>query len=690
MSPVSVINLLTALDWTQDETTLNTELQAIIRVLSSRHHRYPITLWIDSTHYTSEEIHLLLSGVVLNLLMKEDLEVSPHLEIALLESIVVSEHPDLIDKIQLCIQGSGSDYHPLFFQHPTLTLTALETIPTEEIFLLAGDRLFREQKWQGASEQYQQYLKDNIGSETLYWNLAECYRCLDKLDSLIATIERGVTDYPEAGHLYFLLISDLRRRGKVEQALPWVQNAIDKLPHDYTFRLLKHLIVPALYHTTQEIDFYRERFSQGLDTLLEQTQLDRPEERKIALKGICSLTNFYLSFQGKNDRDLQIKYGQLVQKIVQANFPQWSHPLTRPPLAAGEKIRVGYASAYLHSYSGTLWLMGWLKQQDRSRFEVYCYYTSNTPDEVTEKFKQYSDYFYQIPNDLEAVCQQIRQDNLHILVFPELGMDAPTFTMAGLRLAPVQCTAWGHPVTTGLPTVDYFLSSELMEGEGAEEHYSEQLVRLPNIGVAYPKPTVPPLMKKRADYQLSEKRTLYLCCQAPVKYLPQYDYILPAIAAQVPDAQFLFLRGTLLKPRLKAAFAEMGLDYREYCVFRTIPERLDYLMINLLSDVYLDTLSWSGGNTSLEAIACHLPVVTCPGEFMRGRHTDSFLKMIGVEETIAQDEAEYIEIAVKLGQNERWREQVRAKMGDCCDRLYEDPQCVRGLETFYQRVVQSP
>ncbi|MCW6036662.1 glycosyl transferase family 1 [Spirulina subsalsa FACHB-351] len=687
MSPLSEINLLTALDWTQDESTLTAELQAIIEVISSHHHRYPITLWIDSTHHRSEEIHLLLSGVVLNLLMREDLDVSPHVEIALLESILLSENPAITDKIQLCLQGSGSDYHPLFFNHPTLTVADLETIPTEEIFLVAGDRLFRQGNWQGASEQYQQYLKNNIGSETLYWNLAECYRCLEQLDALTATIEQGINYYPEAGHLYFLLITDLRRRGKVEQALPWVEKATEKLPCDYTFQLLKHLIVPALYHTTEEIEFYRERFSKGLDNLMKQTQLNSPEDRNIALRGICSLTNFYLSFQGKNDRDLQIKYGQLVQKIVNANFPQWSYPLTMPTLAAGEKIRVGYASAYLHSYSGTLWLIGWLKQQDRSRFEVYCYYTSNTPDEVTEQFKQYSDYFYQIPKDLETVCQQIRQDNLHILVFPELGMDAPTFAMAGLRLAPVQCTAWGHPVTTGLPTVDYFLSSELMEGEGAEEHYSEQLVRLPNIGVAYPKPTIPPLIKKRSDYQLADERTLYLCCQSPVKYLPQYDYMLPAIAAQVPHAQFLFLRGTLLKPRLKVAFAEMGLDYREYCVFRRIPERLDYLMINLLSDVYLDTLSWSGGNTSLEAIACHLPVVTCPGEFMRGRHTDSFLKMIGVGETIAQDEAEYIEIAVKLGRNERWREEVRAKMGKCCDRLYEDPQCVQGLETFYQQVV---
>ena len=95
-------------------------------------------------------------------------------------------------------------------------------------------------------------------------------------------------------------------------------------------------------------------------------------------------------------------------------------------------------------------------------------------------------------------------------MYPEIGMNAPTMQMAALRLAPVQCTAWGHPVTTGLPTIDYFLSSELMEAENAQDHYSEKLIRLPNIGVSYPKPYIPSLSKTRADYQLPEDAILYL------------------------------------------------------------------------------------------------------------------------------------------------------------------------------------
>jgi predicted O-linked N-acetylglucosamine transferase (SPINDLY family) len=308
---------------------------------------------------------------------------------------------------------------------------------------------------------------------------------------------------------------------------------------------------------------------------------------------------------------------------------------------------------------------------------------------VTQEFQNYSDVFHHIPHNLEAVCKQIISDQLHILVYPEIGMNPQTMQMAGLRLAPVQCVAWGHPVTTGLPTIDYFLSSELMEQENAQAHYSEKLILLPNIGVAYPQPQIPPVSKTRADYQLPEDAILYLCCQAPFKYLPQYDFILTEIAKRLPQAKFIFLRGDLIRQRLQNAFAAAGLKIEDYCLFLNIPERLDYLMINLLSDVYLDTFTWSGGNTSLEAIACGLPIVTCPGEFMRGRHTDSFLKMIGITDTIAKNEAEYMDIAVRLGLDRNWRNSIAERMRQNSDRLFDDRVCVAGLEVFYQQVVET-
>ncbi|MBD2344443.1 O-linked N-acetylglucosamine transferase, SPINDLY family protein [Anabaena subtropica FACHB-260] len=534
---------------------------------------------------------------------------------------------------------------------------------------------------------FQKLIELNQGSADIYWNLSQCYRNLNLLDQYFQTLEQGIQNHPTDARLYFTLIIDLRRNGRTQEAIEYAEKACQYLPNDYTFQILKYLTVPTIYNTPEEILLYRQRYSQGLQNLIAQTCLQTIEDKQNALSGISRLTNFYLSYQAQNDVDLQRQYGKLVYEIMSANFPQWIVPLSMPKLEPHQKIRIGYASHYLHSYSGTLWLTGWLKYCNHNNFEIYCYYTGNEPDAITDKFREYSDCFYHIPYNLSAVCEQIIADKLHILVYPEIGMNPQSMLMGALRLAPVQCVAWGHPVTTGLSTIDYFLSSELMEAENAQEHYSEKLIRLPNIGVSYPKPYIPPVLKNRDEFGLSDNDILYLCCQAPFKYLPQYDFIFAEIASRVPQAKFIFLRGTLLQERLKKAFGALGLKFEDYCVFLNIPERLDYLMINLLSDIYLDTFTWSGGNTTLEAIACNLPIVTCPGEFMRGRHSDSFLKMLGVTDTIAQNEAEYIEIAVKLGQNPAWRRDISERISQRHDQLFDDKVCVAGLEAFYRQVV---
>ena len=554
------------------------------------------------------------------------------------------------------------------------------------IYYTFAQQYYQQGKYNKAIQYFQNSLKLQPGEVQLYANLSDCFNQIHQPQEAIQVLQTGTKVHPTSGQLHFSLVLQLLRQGETEAAISQAETAFNHLPNDYTFKLLKHLIVPMIYHHPESISYYRKRFEQELQTLVKTTRLETPAERESAFWGLSRWTNFYLAYQAHNVVESQKNYGNLVHNIMTANYPNWVKPLTIPKVE--QKIRVGYVSHYLHSYSGTLWLTGWLRFCNHDNFEVYCYYTGNYPDPITQKFRQYSDIFHHIPRNLAAVCQQILDDQLHILVYPEIGMDAPTMQMAALRLAPIQCTAWGHPVTTGLPTIDYFLSSQLMEPENAQEHYSETLVRLPNIGVAYPKPKdIPTLTKSRSDFNIPEDSILYFCCQAPFKYLPQYDYILPEIALIVPNAKFLFLRGKILIPRLERAFAAAGLNHEDFCIHLSIPERSDYLMLNLLSDVFLDTFTWSGGNTSLEAIACNLPIVTCPGEFMRGRHADSFLKLLGVTDTIAKNEAEYIEIAIKLGLDYAWRQDISQRMSQRQDNLFDDETCVKALEEFYQQVV---
>jgi predicted O-linked N-acetylglucosamine transferase (SPINDLY family) len=328
---------------------------------------------------------------------------------------------------------------------------------------------------------------------------------------------------------------------------------------------------------------------------------------------------------------------------------------------------------------------------------VYCYSIDidGVIDHFTREYKQISDRFYSFDRlqSLEAIADRIAKDSLDILVYLDIGMDARTTRLAGLRLAPIQCVTWGHPVTSGLPTIDYFLTSDLMEPDNGESHYREKLVRLPNLSIAYPKPNLPETRKTRAEMGLQDEKILYLNCQSLFKYLPENDNIFPRIALRVPDSQFVFIAHrsdsvtSCFRERLISAFREYGLDWHDYGTIVPQLSQTDYFHLNLLSDIYLDNLSWSGGNTTLEAIACHLPVVTRPSELMRGRHSRAILKMLGVTETIARDKDEYIDIAARLGLDPEWRRSLREKVRQNADRVFDDRTCVESLETFYRSIV---
>ncbi|MCJ7484473.1 MAG: hypothetical protein MUO31_16105, partial [Thermodesulfovibrionales bacterium] len=199
----------------------------------------------------------------------------------------------------------------------------------------------------------------------------------------------------------------------------------------------------------------------------------------------------------------------------------------------------------------------------------------------------------------------------------------------------------------------------------------------------------------REAFGLRAKAILYLCNQFLPKYLPKYDDIFPRIAQQIRDCQFIFisnLNNTLtdqIRLRFNHAFQRYNLNVEDYIVFLPILGSEQYHAMNHLADIYLDSIGWSGCNSTFEAIACDLPIVTLPGELMRGRHSSAILTMIGLTETIATNLDKYISLAVRLGQDSEWRKRISEKIAANKHLVYRDRTCITALEEFIETVVEE-
>ena len=443
--------------------------------------------------------------------------------------------------------------------------------------------------------------------------------------------------------------------------------------------------LPVLYRTAAEIAVRRGRYAAALEDLVASAAT--PGGVRSLAAAIGSSQPFFLPYQGEDDRDLQATYGQLACWVLAETQP--AAVLATAP-EAGSRIRVGIVSGFFCDHTiFRLFLEGWMTQLDRGRFEVIGFHTGTGNDALTARSEEWCDRFVRGPLSAAAWRGAICDAAPHVLLYPEVGMDPTAARLAAQRLASVQCVTWGQPETTGFPTVDYFLSSELMEPSDGEAHYTERLVRLPHLGLWYRPDDRPELRLDRAALGLHKDAPVYWSGQALYKYLPQFDVVYPRIAAAVGACQFVFIGFAksaevtmAFRARLRRAFAAAGLDVKRHCVMLPPMSQERFIAAAGLADVVLDTPGWSGGKSTLDCLALDPAVVTLPGRFMRGRHTAAILQRIACEATVAGSIEEYVAIAARLGRDAVWRGKVRRAVACGKARAYLDVDYVRGLEDF--------
>lgn len=490
---------------------------------------------------------------------------------------------------------------------------------------------------------------------------------------------------------YYLAGHAARELGRWEESRSYLLRAVELDPSHVFARVLCCMSVFTVCMDQKEATFMVSTYADELDDLIRGTALDTAVQIDNAVVGIGALTPFFLPYLGCNVKDLQQKYGSWICRIMAAKYPRFIHPL--PSRSSDGRIKIGIVSNYFYNHSNwKIPIRGWLEQLDRQLFSIHCFHTGEINDVATESARSLADSFLQ-SSDIDELVSDIYGQNFDVLIYPGIGMDTATLKLAALRLAPVQCTSWGHPVTTGMPTVDYYLSSDLMEPAGGDLHYTEKLVRLPNLSIWYdpaePEPDVSPVLVIPG---IEKHEVVFLCCQNLLKYLPQYDFIFPAIAGQVENVRFVFIASYVAEltdkfiQRLDLAFQNRGLIADDYVTVLPQLNEADFTALNARADIFLDSIEWSGCNTVFESLPFNKPIVTMPGSFMRGRHVYAILKMMDIEDTIASNVDDFVSIAVRLANDVPWRKAVSARIYRNKHKIYCDRECIEGLETFLMDV----
>ena len=530
---------------------------------------------------------------------------------------------------------------------------------------------------------YRQALTIKPNDPSTLSNLAIVLAEQDRIDEAMQVFTELAQKYPDHPDVLSDFALTIHEKGFRDRALVIYEALAQRNPDNPNQQINHSLALPVIYNDSDHLIQWRKRYEQGLDSLL-QKQLDPLRPHKV---GAFSGASFYLAYQGLNDKAFQCKMSQIYQKILP------TPPQMTANRKANTKSRIGFISGHLspkHTIGKLMY--GILANLCRDKFEIHIFSTP-TKHAFSANLKIHPDdqvHLLPYPSLIQS-WEAIHASNLDIIFYSDIGMDPFSYILANYRLAPVQCVTWGHPVTTGIPTIDYFISSKWIEPENAQDHYSEALVLLDSLPSYYYQPKLSGDYGPRHEFGWSPSDHIYLCPQSLYKFHPDFDPILADLLRQDPQGKLVLLdRGQEpISTQLKARFQKNMPDVAERIEFLPSVSRERFLQLLTCGDVMLDPVHFGGGNTTYEALGLGVPIVTWPSEYMRGRVTAGCYRQMGLDDLVADSAETYVQLAVKLGTDAEYKMQTRERILAQNHRLFEDQRVIEELEAFFLKALDE-
>ncbi len=399
--------------------------------------------------------------------------------------------------------------------------------------------------------------------------------------------------------------------------------------------------------------------------------------------GAC--TAFYRHYIDDDISNEQRRYGALVHRMMAA-LDRGDPPR---PIRRGRR-RVLFCSPYFYRHTVARLFLPLIEALDPAAFDLHLLHFGAEDDAMSARAAAIGQW-HRGPRAAPAWRRLIAELAPDVIVYLDLGMHPLPQALAALRLAPVQACLWGHPVSTGLPTIDTVLSPDAIEPADAQRHYSERLVRLPGLGHG-----LDPHADDRPPACRDDGTLDLLCGQSIYKLQPGQDRLFARILAALPNARLQMIPHDSaevrerLRERMRPVFAEHGVDVDARVRMHGYGPLEHYLELARGCALNLDSIGWSGGMSSLDLLQLGLPTVTLPGTTMRSRQSAAILDRLGVPELIVDDEDAYVRLAIALAGDAEQRAALSRRIRAGLPRLHERERVAAALADFLHTCEPQP
>lgn len=505
-----------------------------------------------------------------------------------------------------------------------------------------------------------------------------------KLDDAIAHYRASLAIDPSQAEVWDRIGVALGDINQTDEARAAFERAFELDPNPIR-RLRKTLLLSHIFSSHEDMYAQRQRFESGLEELITAGEQIPTVNSHVFCPAI-----FNLAYQGDDVLPVLRRVATMYETLCPTLRTRAAH--IDQPREPGKPIRLAFFTAHVFDHPVAHCFSGLVKALALDpAFEVSLISYRELPTgEVRKPYEGFAGQFVKVSKQHDEARRQISDLKLDILAYQDIGMDDMSYFLGYARLARVQCVMGGHPVTTGLPEIDIFLSSSLAEHEGSSAHYSERLVAL-DPGVAMlERPALPDSFKSRTALGLPEVGQLYVCPMMLQKIHPDFDDAVAEILRIDPAGHVIFFDHPSagwerdLKERLHRRLGDELNKRLHFLPF--VRDRGDFAAVNHHAAVVLDPFHFGIGSTLITTFAVGTPVVTWASNFLRGRVGLTYARLLGMPECVASSKQDYPALAVRIASDSLLRSELSRKILAHSDRIYGNRQYVDSMIDFFKTI----
>ena len=516
-------------------------------------------------------------------------------------------------------------------------------------------------------------------------NLSLCYFDNKNFEQAELILKKIIKIKINTPNIISQLVIALEKQDKVDETIHYINLGIKEKLLDERWLIAEKIILPMIFKDKDDVKSSRNRLNQNLNEILNS-------EKKFSLDIDSQLLrppHFQLSYDEYDNLEINKKCVKFFKKI----YPQINKANILKNISKS-KIKIGFISEYLTDHTIGKLYKGIILNLDKSKFDTVVFHTSKTKKgEIYKNFinaeKNKIIKNYVLPKQFEDKKKIISEQDLDILFYPEIGMSLDLYYLSFIRLAKYQITSWGHPETTGNNTIDYFLTSKLIEAQGSEKYFTESLLYSNYVPMYYYTPIVKNVLKKD---ELS-KNNIYSCPQSLFKIHPDFDDVLGNILKEDKNAILYFIKdsnNTFYKKLITRFKKNKNLDLNRIKFIDGFSWE-GYINHCGRASVLLDPLYFSAGNSFYESMFYGTPTVTKPTKYTKSRLVLGAYNQMEIQDgpvaPIVDKINDYVETAVAIANNKNLYDLKKYYNEKAKEKLYENKLVIPDLEKIFIKLV---